>query len=170
MIKKSFLLSITLLISTIAVNSQTNQAIEDSKENIQMMEQLYGIATRDFEKTEIKKYDSKIATALQNYFENSIKDKNNITDTKNVEKIAIEIANYFKSQKEVHEAYALSSMMFMVNLSKLVLLFTEKVISPQQTKNLQDAIIKMHELNQDINLSHIEQQLLEIANSLQKTA
>lgn len=158
MTKKSLLLSIILLTSTLFANQnitrEEEKSLKEYKENMLLMEQLYQSITKEYDQTKVVELEANIKEEMKKYIENCTKNKKHIKKTLFIKLETNKLINYLKSVSDSEEAYAIASMMFIVNWSKLI---NEKALEIQTLEEQENIEAMMDQIKNLVEKIFLEE-------------
>jgi len=121
-----------------------SEALEQSEQNIALMEKLCTAITKNCDPGAVNANEKNITNAISDYLENCLENTKNSNNIESVEHEALELLDYLKVRVKEDEAYAIASMLFMINWSKRVNEIAVDIEDPfQQADNLRNAITKI---------------------------
>jgi len=156
MIKKLSILSILLLAFTAMANQTPinlqDDALEKSQQNIELMEKICTSITQNCDPKQMEAHEKSLLATIDTYLESCLQDKAKAHKTQDLETQANNLLQYLLSETKQDEAYAIASMIFMINWSKHINEIAVKIEDSQKAENLQEAIEKVSAMVEKIFL------------------
>lgn len=152
--KKIFLLCSVLFCSlAIAQNDFDSKECQEFDNAMEMISQIYESSICAYEKKDIETYENDLMDAMKKYLSACIQDKDNAKNISIVEKEVRNIISKLANKTTVDQAYAATSMMFSITLSKATEEIEESVKSEQELENLSSAGEQLSEFIEKFFLS-----------------